>query len=74
MGDEAFGLSKFIINAGNKENIYAILWVSEWEKRADATRKPVECAFGIIKNRFSTIKWGKDVERRRRRAVNNGMC
>ena len=40
------------------DEIRSKLILREWKQRASATRKPVECAFGILKGRFSTLKTG----------------
>eukprot|EP00171_Calliarthron_tuberculosum_P002949 IDg2949t1 len=58
MGDGAFKLSPSVMKTCSKDEIAANPHLAEWEKRASATRKPVECAFGILKNRFSTLLHG----------------
>lgn len=40
----------------SKDEIASNHTLSDWEIRASATHKPIECAFGILKNRFSTLK------------------
>ena len=55
LGECAFSLSKRVMKTCSREEIVASLYLSEWKKRATATRKPLECAFDIPKNRFSTL-------------------
>ena len=42
----------------SKDEIRSNPVLREWEKSASVTRKPVGCAFGILKGRFSTLKHG----------------
>lgn len=58
MGDGAFSLSKHDMKTCSKDEIAADPDLREWEMRATATRKTVECAFGILKHRFSTLLSG----------------
>lgn len=55
MGDSAFRLSSNVMKTSSRAEMARNPYLSEWEWRASATRKPVECAFGILKNRFSTL-------------------
>lgn len=72
MGDGDFSLSKYLIKRCRKDEIRANTYLSEWEKRAFATRKPIKCAFGIIKNRFCTPKVGTKLENEDE--ADYGMC
>lgn len=62
MGDGIFRLSKYLVKACSKAEIKANPYLSEWEKCASVTRKPIEFSFGIIDNRFSTLKVGNKLE------------
>ena len=58
LGDCAFSLAKHMMKTCSKDELAANPTLHEWEKRASSTRKPVECTFGILKNRFSALKTG----------------
>lgn len=55
MGDRACRLPKCLMKTYSKGEIKANSYLYKPEKRAFATRKPTEFAFGIIKNSFTTV-------------------
>jgi len=58
LGDCAFSLQTNIMKSSSKQEIAADPSLASWDAIASATRKPVECAFGITKNRFPSLKYG----------------
>lgn len=58
MSDGAFPLSKYVMMTCSSAEIAANSDLAEWERRASTTRKPVECEFGVLKKRFSTLSSG----------------
>lgn len=62
MGDGAFTLSSQLMKTCSKAEMAKSQDLVGWETRASSTRKPVECAFGILKNRFSTLSTGVMLE------------
>ncbi len=58
IGDCAFTLSKHVMKTTSTREQKAHPELKEWEKLASKTRKPVECAFGILKKRFPVLKRG----------------
>jgi len=58
LGSCAFALQKNMMKSSSKVEIAADQDLATWDTIASPTRKPVECAFGITKNRFSILKYG----------------
>lgn len=56
--DCAFPLSRNVMRTTSvkQQNVNSNMLI--WERVASETRRPVECAFGILKNRFRCIKDG----------------
>eukprot|EP00171_Calliarthron_tuberculosum_P003968 IDg3968t1 len=74
MGDGAFSLSKHVMKTCSKDEITSDPDLAEWEKRATKTRKSVECAFGILKHRFSTLMNGIMLDNEDDAVFYHGMC
>lgn len=62
MGDGAFALTPRLMKTCSRSEMESSAQLAEWEKIASATRKPVECAFGMLKNRFTTLMNGVMLE------------
>lgn len=58
ISDCAFSLPKHVMKTSSKDELRANNELAEWDRGAATTRKPVECTFGILKNRFSTLSSG----------------
>lgn len=62
IGDGAFSLSKYMMKTSFQQEVSADADLLEWNRRVSQTRKPVECPFGILKKRFSTLSNGVSME------------
>lgn len=58
IGDCAFRLTRHMMTTTSSTQQAAQPPLARWEVVASMTRKPIECAFGILKNRFACLKLG----------------
>lgn len=58
MGDCAFTLDTFMMKTSSKTEQNANPILKSWDPIAANTRKPIECSFGMLKNRFEVLRVG----------------
>lgn len=58
MGDCAFSLSINVMKTTSEKEQRCNPVLKEWEGPASCTRKPIECAFGMLKGKFAILKEG----------------
>ena len=58
IGDCAFNLGKNVMKTATVRQLIGNADIRMWEKHATKARKPIECAFGILKNRFPVLSSG----------------
>ena len=58
IGDCAFTLSTNMLKSSSQAEMRANPVLRIWDSAASQTRKPIDCAFGILKHRFQLLKVG----------------